>query len=372
MEDKLMKAALNEVMNQEIDLLEAEMKYQEEHQFSDEFELKMKKMISESNRKAYVKMPMRKMIMVASIAIMVLVGCVGYAPLKEIITDLFTNTFSAKEFGNIAMGLGRATYDEKKVYFTDVSGKLFAFDLNTSELSGIPCSEQLGINAGLYAHGDYIYFLSEGLKRVAKDSSEVELVFGHQDGILQTYVDGNDVYFLEGIEGALYYRNHKNSTEQQLFETVLSFFVDETNIYVIAREEGIPYLFVADIKSKQFEKQSLSFTPISVYVENEDIYLTEQSTYQIVKVSDVEERLPIYSTYFQVKDDIIIYLDGETFEDSCFTLMSYHLDSGEKEMIMENVFVFSLLGDEYIYIQQDTNADSKVYLYDYQEFIRMK
>ena len=149
--------------------------------------------------------------------------------------------------------------------------------------------------------------------------------------------------------------------------------VVEDKVYVIAREYEIPYLYIARKAELQFVKQDLSFVPIAIYVDDNELYLAQQGDYQIVKINDgEEEKLPVFATYYQVIDGKIIYLDATTYFDSCFDLVSYDMKSGQSEVICENVFDFAVLDADYIYIQCDTIPNSEFYLYDYKELLNIK
>jgi len=372
MDEKLLKEALHKVMEQDVEAIEEAMKNTSEHVFSNAFENEMEDFIRMSS-KNYItigKRTVRKASMIAVVAVM-LIACVGFSPIGKTVWDYCVTVFQKETFGNISMGLGRAAYDGENVYFL-ANDVVYSYNVNSNELEELQLQDETPVRTSMFVQDEFIYYGSvgenSGLKRISKDGTTAEQVMDYEKGFQQIFIDEKNAYILESIEGALVVKDLQTGKEDELFSHVLSYFVDEEKVYVIARENDTPYLFVADKATLQFAKQELSFTPISNYVANEELYLAQQGDYQIVRINDgVEEKLPLYGTYYQVVDDKMIYLDSTTFFDSCFDLVFYDLKSGISEVICENVFDFALIDANYIYIQCDAIPDSKYYLYDYND-----
>ena len=372
MDEKLLKEALHKVMEQDVEAIEEAMKNTSEHVFSNAFEIEMEALIRKSS-KNYItigKRTVRKASMIAVVAVM-LFACVGFSPIGKAVWDYCATVFQKETFGNISMGLGRAAYDGENVYFL-ANESVYSYNVNSKELEELQLQDETPVRTSMFVQDEFIYYGSigenSGLKRISKDGATIEQVIDYEKGFQQIFIDEKNAYILESIEGSLVVKELQTGEKKELFSSVLSYFVDEDKVYVIARENDTPYLFEADKAILQFAKQDLSFTPISIYVANEKLYLAQQGDYQIVRISDgVEEKLPLYGTYYQVIDDKIIYLDSTTYFDSCFDLAFYDLKSGLSEVICENVFDFALLDANYIYIQCDTTPDSEYYLYDYNE-----
>ena len=377
MDEKLLKEALHKVMEQDVEAIEDAMKNTPEHVFSNAFENEMEALIRKSS-KNYItirKRTVRKASMIAVVAIM-LFACVGFSPIGKAVWDYCAKVFQRETFGNISMGLGRAAYDGENVYYL-ANDVVYSYNVNSKELEEFQLQDETPVRTSMFVQDEFIYYGSvgenSGLKRISKDGVTVEQVMDYENGFQQIFLDEKNAYILESIEGSLVVKDLQTGEEKELFSSVLSYFVDEDKVYVIARENNTPYLFVADKATLQFSKQDLSFVPIAIYVDDNELYLAQQGDYQIIKISDrEEEKLPIFGTYYQVIDGKIIYLDSTIYFDSCFDLVSYDLKSGQSEIICENVFDFAVLDADYIYIQCDTIPNSEFYLYDYKELLNIK
>ena len=375
MDDKKLKEALEVYSEKEIRDIENEMLNFPEHIFTDEFECKMDKLMKENDEKCVSvgKRSFRKIFMIAAVAVM-LFACVGFSPIGNALIEYCKGVFQKEEIGNIAMGLGRAAYDGENVYFLAHEGSkdvVYSYNVGTEQLESMNLQDNTPVRASMFVNDEYIYYGNTGenggLSRISIDGTISEQVLEYGEGFQQIFLDEKNAYILESIDGGLYVQSLLDDSKEELFSSVLSYFVDEDEIYVIAREKDVPCLFVAEKNSMKFEKQNLSFTPIAIYVQEEGMYLARQGDYQIVKVRNgKEEVLPINGTYYQVIDDKVVYLDSKTFVDSCFDLVSYDIVTEESCVISQNVFDFAVLGEEYIYLQCDTAPEAEYYLYDYQ------
>ena len=161
MEEKLLKESLRTLMEQDIEKIEKSMKNNPEHVFSNAFETEMKALISKSDKR-YVsigKRTFRKASMIAAVAIM-LFACVGFSPIAKAVWDYCTTIFQKEEFGNIAMGLGRAAFDGQKVYFGVSEGhgiNLYSYDVRSEELDFISF-EKTPMRASLFADDEFLYY----------------------------------------------------------------------------------------------------------------------------------------------------------------------------------------------------------------------
>lgn len=263
---------------------------------------------------------------------------------------------------NIVMGNGKFTLHNDFIYFTNREN-IYEYDMETK--STIILNSESADVRSLYIQDNYIYFACAGLKRITKDGKKVQQIFESKKGCIQLYVEDAYAYFLDSVEGCLYRRNLKEDKEKKLLENVLAYYIDENNIYAVAKDKDIPYLFVSKKEEIDFRIQELSFIPISVLTKDSTIYASERQSHQIVKISSKgEERLPIYGTYYQVIDDKIIYLDSKTYENSCFTLVEYNVNTGESKNIYENVFDFNILENKYVCIQHMPVQTAEYYIYN--------
>ena len=279
---------------------------------------------------------------------------------QEKYTGNYNNNSTTCE--NIVMGNGKFTLHNDFIYFTNREN-IYEYDMETK--STIVLESKSADVRSLYTQEKYIYFECDGLKRITKDGKKVERVFERKGGCIQLYVEDAYAYFLDSIEGSLYRRNLKDDKEKELLENVLAYYIDENNIYAVAREKDIPCLFVSKKEEIDFRIQQLSFIPTSVLARDSTIYASERQSYQIVKItSEGEERLPIYGMYYQVIDDTIVYLDSKTYENSCFTLVEYNMKTGQSKNIYENVFDFNILENKYVCIQHMPVQTAEYYIYN--------
>ena len=273
---------------------------------------------------------------------------------------------------NMTMGNGKFAYCGEFIYFTNY---LNIYEYDTETGTTVVLDSKSADVRNIYVQDEYVYFSSEGLKRIRKDGKRIQQVFEREGGCLQLYVEDENAFYLNSIEGSLYHRDIKNGTETELMNDVLSYFVDEEKLYVVAKEDGIPYLYASAKDSINFTKQELAFAPIGVISEDDSLYLSERGSYQIIKCTQEEEvRLPIYATYFQVIDDKVIYMDSNTYQNGCFDLVIYNMQSGESTLVYQGVYDFCVLGDEYIGIQYQPVQSAEYYLYNLEtnEVLQMK
>lgn len=270
---------------------------------------------------------------------------------------------SSTTCGNIVMGNGKFAVDNGFIYFTDRQN-IYEYDIETKKTVFFSSKDDVDVRS-IFVQDKYIYFASDGLNRITRDGKKQKKVFGWDSGSLQLYIEGYDAYYLNSIEGSLFLRDLENEVEKELFQEVLAYFVDSENVYVVAKVDGQNFLYTALKSNLDFSKTELSFKPIAVFSDDESLYLAEQSTYQVIKVSSAgEERLPIYSCYYQVLDGNIIYLDSTTFKNSCFDLKIYDVDTKKSKTVCEGVFDFNVLDNKYVGIQCGTGNNSKFLLYD--------
>lgn len=263
---------------------------------------------------------------------------------------------------NITMGNGKFAYCGDFIYFTDYLN-IYEYDTETG-ITVVLDSKSEDVR-NIYIQDEYVYFSSEGLKRIRKDGKKVQQMFEREGGCLQLYIEDKNAFYLDSIEGSLYHRDIQDGTETELMKRVLSYFVDEEDIYVVAKEEETPYLYVAEKNNMKFTKQEFSFEPIGVLSKDGSLYMTERGSYQLIKYSQGnEERLPVYGVYFQVVGDKVIYMDSNTYQNGCFDLVVYNMQLGESTTVYQGVYDFCVLGNEYIGIQYQPVQSAEYYLYN--------
>lgn len=261
--------------------------------------------------------------------------------------------------GNIVMGNGKFAYDNGFIYFTDLEN-IYEYDISTGKT--IFFSAKSDDVRSLFVKDKNVFFSCNGLNSITRDGKKKKVIFERQDGCLQLYVNDDVAYYLDSIEGSLY-RRKLDSKEETLFNNVLSYYVDEKNIYVVSNNGENTALYISPKTKIEFSKITLSFEPIAVFAHSNKIYLSAKSTYQIVELyNNTETVIPITTTYYQIVNNQIIYLDSKTYENSCFDLMCYDISTNTTAIICENVFDFNVF-DELICMQCSTgeNAEYKVY-----------
>ncbi len=263
--------------------------------------------------------------------------------------------------GNITMGNGKFSYDNGFVYYTDLSD-IYEYEIASNK--AVTVFSTADIIKDIYVQDQYIYFNSNGLKRVTKDGKKQQRIFERNDGCLQLFVEDANAWYLDSVEGTLYRRDLKTKKEEAVLSHVMSYYVDDEHIYAIAKEEDVPALFISDKNNIQFNKVTLSFLPINVLADDGIVYMAERESYQVVQWdSGKESRLPIASCYYQIMGNRIIYLDSSAYDNSNSSLMQYDMTTGEKKRISEDVSDFNLLEDRYICIQCRAE-DQQFWIYD--------
>lgn len=264
---------------------------------------------------------------------------------------------------NITMGMGNFASRDSFIYIANYE-EILEYDILTGKTVRLP------VNAGEFSaylniQKDHIYyteFTGSKLFRVNREGKEMETLL--EDGVAGGrffYIDGDCCYYLvdeytETTATSHLYRNNLSfDAPEQIAEDIFTYYVDETDIYIITQEnESTFYLHRSPKDQISFERIELSFSPICVYTYDGDIYLAttlqevEPYSYQIIRYSDGEETpLPIYSLFYQILDGCVIYMDELTFSGS-YTLKSYDLATGETKDLFENVMKFGVVEERYI------------------------
>lgn len=258
-------------------------------------------------------------------------------PQADDVTDV-ENIENVKNSANTIMELGKVTIQGNYIYFSS-DKQVIEYDINTGVAIEIDASKV--IMFGMAASDDYIYFrLSRGgvVQRISKDDGNVETVFT-SNAVGNIYIDGNHAFYATYDNGlqrvGLYHRDIISDTETLLVEgSVKTFFIDESNIYVIMQHDESGTDSFTLMKSPrdniEFTKVPLSFSPIAVFAHGDDLYLSKMGHWEVVKVSDgVETELPIKSLSYQVVGNKLIY------SDSFGKLKIYDLTTAETATIYE-------------------------------------
>lgn len=263
--------------------------------------------------------------------------------------------------GNIIMGSGDFAYANDFIYIAAYT-KIYEYDILSGKTVVLPINDG-SIAGSIYLSQDEVFYSEDfsgiGLHYISKDGKQAGTVFTVGDhsevetitanSITKLFPDGDRVYYMNHVEGTLFCRDLRTQTETPLVSKVNTYFVDENTLYVIAKENDQWQLLTSPKDTIAFSVVPLTFEPIAVLAVGNDIYLSQKETYQITLYTNgVETPLPVKSTFFQVVGNQLLYSDSEEFIGGCFPLKSYHLQTGEIQLLCENVYDFCLLQDRYI------------------------
>lgn len=246
---------------------------------------------------------------------------------------------------NNAMGLGRFAYSDGYIYCGG-DGSIYRYEVQTGKVVEMVLSDKYASPYQMFATDGYICYTDSWMDLMAlgKDGTTEEPVY---QGIhsAAVYADGMTLYTTDGIIDM-------ESGEMTNWPAgVHSFYVDEGYIYAL-REDSNCYLR-APKGTMNFEEIPVSFYPISILADGEDIYLTRggaKMTWTVIRCRDgVEEELPIRALEFQVFDGNIIYRDEDENEGGQ-TVKAYDLETGEIKVLHEEGFNFSILEERYVCI----------------------
>lgn len=324
---------------------------------------------------------MKKMLVTILCCISIL-ACSG-CQTEQVVTDNGIGTTC----GNITMGSGDFAYGNDFIYIAAYT-EIYEYDIQSGKTVVLSVNDG-SIAGSVYLSQDEIFYCEDfggiGLYCMSKDGKKTNTVFTVEadteadtttaDSITKLFPDGEGVYYMNGVEGTLFYRDLNTKIETPLISGVNTYFADETMLYVIAKENDQWQLLQSSKGTIAFSNILLSFEPIAVFAAGEDIYAAQKGTYQITRYANGEETLlPVCSTFFQVVGDQLLYSDSEEYEGGCFPLKSYDLHTGEIQLLCNNVYDFCLLEDRYVccscrsevgqyYMLLDLNENTQTQMY---------
>lgn len=248
---------------------------------------------------------------------------------------------------NDTMTVGMMAYEDGMLYL-GASGGIFQYEIETGEYAFLETEEyslprNVFLTENYICYTDYI-FGRYGLYCISKDGSKRDYVYeGISIGSLR--VVGSMLYGLDGEE--LKRIDLQTGEITTLAENVNRYFVTEKYLFVLPVDGN--FFLRSDRDDIRFERFSLTFRPISMVNDGEDLYFTEggeleegKRRYQIVQYSDgVERRLLIYSDRFQLLNGKVIYAD----ESDSSIIKAYDLADGKIDVLQENVFDFYICPD---------------------------
>lgn len=244
---------------------------------------------------------------------------------------------------NNTMGLGRFAYSDGYIYCAEV-GCIYRYNVESGKTEEMILTDEHADPYQLFATDGYICYTDTWMDLMAldKEGTTEEPVY---QGIhsAKVYADGMTLYTTDGIIDL-----HSGQITNWP-AGVHSFYVDDT--YVYALQENANCFLRAPKGTLDFEQFPVSFRPISILADGEDIYMTRGDTdksWNVIRYRDgVETELPIRSLEYQVFDGQIIY---RCEDEERWAIKRYNLETGEIMMLHEEGFNFSILEERYVCI----------------------
>ena len=274
-------------------------------------------------------------------------GTVNMEKLREMKPGLDLEKGNGTSIANIVMGQGMFAYGNGRIYYGGV-GRICTIDPTSGAVEEMVLSDRYSHPYYLFATEDYVGYVPEydTLEVIPADSSSQEKQIYQGIGSTNLYADGMQLYS-DGGKEMLSRIDLRTGEITDLLPDVNAYYVDDNYIY--ATQTGLGEYFLRSSKDViDFEKIELSFYPIKVLADGEDLYFCEgglSRSYQLIRYRDGEEtRLPFRAYDYQVLDGHVIYRDLDTSG----MLKSYDLVTGESEVICDEMFDFSILEGRYI------------------------
>lgn len=249
---------------------------------------------------------------------------------------------------NTVMGLGKFAYSDGNIYHSH-NGCIYSYNLDTGKTATLLLPSVYSDAYDLFATENYICYadFSDNLWALPKEGGEPVPVYQGL-GTTALYADGSMLYTTNGAS-SLSRINLLTGKEEKLMEDVISYYVDDTYIYAVQSSDSGKHFLRSEKEKIYFEKINLSFSPIKVFADGEDLYFCEGGlgyTYQVIHYRNgVETPLPMCAYNYQILDGKLIYEeDAEKFR----TVKSYDLKTGDVQILQERVQSFSILEGRYI------------------------
>lgn len=248
---------------------------------------------------------------------------------------------------NNTMTTGMAAREGDMLYLSASAG-LYKYDMNTRqsaffETEAYSLPHNVFLTESYVCYQDYLYNRF-GLYYISKDGAKKGYIY---EGISLNGISvvGDCLYGVDGKE--LKCIDLQKGTITTLADNVNCYYVDEEYIYILPFEGN--YFLVSERNTLEFEKLALSFQPVTMVKDGEDLYFTVggapekgRSRYQVICYKEGEETaLPIYSLRMQIMDEKLLYAPDE---DSSI-LMACDLMTGKTEVLAEGVFDFYVYED---------------------------
>lgn len=251
---------------------------------------------------------------------------------------------SGNTSANIQMTQGRYALRNGRL-FCSLPGKILSFDLESGQKEEYHLKDAYTFPSYLFITDHYIGYVTDYdmVELLPLNRSHEETVLYEGISSINLYADGMQLY----AQGAGLRRIDLDSGQvTTLADSVHSYYVDEKYVYVIPGD-GETCVLRAEKGSDDFQRIDLSFQPIRVIADGEDLYLCKGGDLKRNMIryrQGKEELLPINAYFYQLLDGKLIYRD----ENAKNTIKSYDLNTGDIQVLQENVFEFSILENRYI------------------------
>lgn len=271
--------------------------------------------------------------------------------------------------GNIVMGLGRFAYGDDGIYYSDL-GHIYHYNLETGKTRTYILRDKMDDPMQLFVTENYICYTDSWSRSIAlpKDGGP-ETILYEGIGSGRLYADGSILYCTDGQI------NIKTGKITPWEKDLIGWYVDDEFIYGVEGSESKSFLRIRK-DTMEMERIELSFAPITVLADGEDLYFTETGAgdrYCLVHYRDgVETKLPIRAVEYQILDGHVIY---RCEDEAGQAIKSYNLETGEIKVLKEDGFNFSILKERYICLFcADDNGQGYCTVLDWQtgEYVRLE
>lgn len=265
---------------------------------------------------------------------------------------------------NSVMGEGGFVYSDGFIYYSE-DGIMYSFNPETGENQNIQLPDQYTSTFGMFATEYYICYANMRSELYAwpKEGGTPEIIYQGL-GTTDLYADGMMLYTTNGME-YLSRIDLCTGKEEILVEDINSYYVDDTYIYAVQSDANNKCFLRSRKDAVDFEKIPLSFYPIKVLANGEDLYFCEGGegrSYQVIHYRDgVETRLPFSAYDYQVLHGKLVYRDCDDQ-----AVKAYDPETGEIRVLQENVVYFSILEDRYLCFICSNRAEASHYILDWQ------
>lgn len=270
-------------------------------------------------------------------------GKVNPESIANRLPDFSIGTETGTTCANNTMGLGRFAYSDGYIYCAGAENHIYCYDLQSGQVKDIILSDRFAGPGEMFVTDNYICYVDSwsDLMVVSKDGVTEEAVY---QGIhsARLYAEGSTLYTASGIIDLT------TGRITNWPEGVYNYYVDANYIYAL--KEGENCFLRAPKGTMDFVSIPVSFCPISIFADGEDIYMTQGGTtnWTVIRYHNGQEtKLPIRALEFQVFDGTIIYRCEQSQGQA---IKSYDLQTGEIRVLHEDGFNFSILNNRYVCI----------------------